>query len=341
MEKLLQVEQEYEKLLAPSDGLVNDLQRLEGDIMILGAGGKMGPPMAKLAMSAIKKAGINKAITAVARFSEAGLQNELEQLGIKTIVADLLNDKDLSGLPQVPNILYLAGLKFGTTGNETLTWAMNTYLPGRVAEKFHQSRIVAFSTGSLYPLVPVVRGGCTEDDLPAPIGEYAQSCLGRERMFQLASQKFGTPTLIFRLNYANDVTYGVLHEIAKSVRAGASIDLRMGNVNVIWQKDANEIALRCLLYCESPAKILNVTGPETLSTRWVAEEFGKIFNKKPVFVNEEEPTSFLNNAAESFRLFGYPQVSTKTMVYLIADWLMSGGKLINKDTHFQERDGKF
>ncbi|MCC7400693.1 MAG: NAD(P)-dependent oxidoreductase [Chitinophagaceae bacterium] len=339
MNTLLQ--QKYEALIVPSGDLVNDMARLEGDILILGAGGKMGPALSKLAVDAIEKAGISKTVTAVARYSEAGLQQEMERHGIKTIVADLLDDRQLESLPQAKNIIYMAGMKFGTTGNESLTWAMNSYLPGRVAEKFKHSRIVAFSTGNVYPLIPVVMGGATEDLPAAPVGEYAQSCLGRERMFQFAAKKNNTPVLIYRLNYANDVTYGVLVDIAKSVRAGVPVDLRTGCVNVIWQKDANEIALRCLHHCTVPAKILNVTGPEILSVRWIAEEFGRIFNKKPEFINQEENTALLGNAAESFRLFGYPKLSAKAMLQIIAEWIINGGKMLNKDTHFQERDGKY
>ncbi len=335
------LQQKYDALLVPSGDLVDDISRLKGDILILGAGGKMGPALSKLAVDAIKKAGINKTVTAVARFSDEGLQQELERFGIKTIVADLLDDEQLESLPQAENIIYMAGMKFGTAGNEPLTWAMNSYLPGRVAEKYKHSRIVVFSTGNVYPLVPVVMGGATEDLPAAPVGEYAQSCLGRERLFQFNAKKYNTPVLIFRLNYANDVTYGVLVDIATSVKAGTPVDLRTGCVNVIWQKDANEIALRCLHHCTVPAKILNVTGPEILSVRWIAEEFGRIFNKKPEFINQEEHTALLGNAAESFRLFGYPRFSVKAMLQIIAEWIINDGKVLHKETHFQERDGKY
>jgi nucleoside-diphosphate-sugar epimerase len=238
-------------------------------------------------------------------------------------------------------VLYLAGTKFGTTGKESLTWAMNSYLPGCVAQKFKNSRIVVFSTGNVYPLVPVVSGGATEDLPPEPIGEYAQSCLGRERIFQYFSLKNNTPVLIYRLNYANDVTYGVLHEIAKSVKENQPVDLSMGTASVIWQGDANEIAIRCLKHCSAPAKILNVTGPETVSLRWLAEQFGKMLGVTPEFINEERSTSFLSNAAESFRLFGYPKVTLKQMMEVILEWLNEGGKTLNKPTHFSERKGKY
>ena len=335
------IESVYKKLLEPSADLIEDIATIDGDIIVLGIGGKMGPGLARVAKQAIDKAGINKKIIGVARFSEPGLQEQLNSEGIETISADLLNEDDLQALPQEKNVLYLAGTKFGTTGKESLTWAMNSYLPGRVAQKFKNSRIVVFSTGNVYPLVPVVSGGATEDLPPEPIGEYAQSCLGRERIFQYFSLKNNTPVLIYRLNYANDVTYGVLHEIAKSVKENQPVDLSMGTASVIWQGDANEIAIRCLKHCSVPAKILNVTGPETVSLRWLAEQFGKMLGVTPEFINEERSTSFLSNAAESFRLFGYPKVTLKQMMEVILEWLNEGGKTLNKPTHFSERKGRY
>jgi dTDP-4-dehydrorhamnose reductase len=331
----------YQKLLEPSDALVADIAKLDGGIIILGAGGKMGPSLAKLAKQAIDKAGVNKKVITVSRFSEEGLQQELNAYGIETHSADLLEDAQLQQLPDVKNVLYLAGTKFGTTGKESFTWAMNSYLPGRVAEKYKNSNIVVFSTGNVYPLTPVVLGGASETTPPEPLGEYAQSCLGRERIFQYSSSKYNTPILIYRLNYANDVTYGVLLEIARSVKAGKPIDLKMGNVNVIWQGDANEIAIRSLLHCSVPSNILNVTGPEILSVRWIAEQFGDLFNITPLFINEEKPDALLSNAAECNRLFGYPKVSPKQMMELLSEWINQGGKTINKETHFQERTGKY
>ena len=337
----IDIEKRYGDFLKPSDALVTDIASLNGDLIILGVGGKMGPDLARLAKQAIDIAGVNKKIIGVARFSEAGLQNELEKAGIETYKADLLNDKQLQLLPDCANVLYLAGMKFGTTGNESFTWAMNTYLPGRVADRYKHSRIVVFSTGNVYPLVPVSSGGALENHSPDPVGEYAQSCLGRERMFQYFASLHNTPLLIYRLNYANDVTYGVLLEIGRAVKEKKPIDLRMGYVNVIWQKDANEIAIRALHHCSVPAKILNVTGTETLSVRWIAEEFGKLFQEKPKFINEEQNTALLSNAAEANRIFGKPPVSINQMIGLIAEWISSGGRTLNKPTHFQEREGKF
>lgn len=335
------IEEVYNRALLPSEDLVTDVARLDGDIIILGVGGKMGPALAKLARQAVDKAGVNKRIIGVSRFSEPGLEAELNQAGVETISADLLEDVQLQALPEVKNVLYLAGTKFGTIGKESFTWAMNSYLPGRVAQKYKNSRLVVFSTGNVYHLTPVTQGGAAEDRTAEPVGEYAQSCLGRERLFQYYSTRNNTPALIYRLNYANDVSYGVLMDIAQSVDQGKPIDLRMGNVNVIWQGDANEIAIRSLHHCDVPPKILNVTGPETASVRWIAEEFGRLLDKKPQFENEENTTALLSNAAESFRLFGYPKMPLKKMMELLAGWIMQGGKTMNKPTHFQEREGKF
>ena len=331
----------YESLLLPSETLVSDIAGLKGDILILGVGGKMGPALARLAKQAIDRAGVKKRIMGASRFSEAGLQDELNGLGIETYEADLLQDDQLNSLPEAENVLYLAGTKFGTTGKESFTWAMNSYLPGRVAQKYKNSKIVVFSTGNVYPLTPVLMGGADENLTLQPVGEYAQSCLGRERLFQYYSSLYNTPILIYRLNYANDVTYGVLLEIARSVKEKKPVDLSMGHVNVIWQGDANEIALRALHHCAVPSKILNVAGPETTPVRWIAKEFGKLFGQPPEFVDEEQDTALLSNAAESFRLFGYPKVPLKKMMELIVEWINEGGKIINKPTHFQERTGQF
>jgi nucleoside-diphosphate-sugar epimerase len=329
------------KLSTPSEELVKDIARLNGDIIILGVGGKMGPTLAKLAARAIKAAGIQKRVMGVSRFSEEGLQEDLEAHGIETIAIDLLDDAQLRALPEVENVIYMAGKKFGTSGNEHLTWAMNAYLPGRVAEKFRNSRIVVFSSGNVYPYVPITSGGATESQAPDPYGEYAQSCLGRERIFEYHSHKYQIPMLIYRLNYAAELRYGNLLEIAKHVQEQKPLDLRSGHMNVIWQGDANEIAIRSLHICQSPPKILNVTGPETISIRWVATEFGKMFGQTPIFLNQEEPTALLNNASLSHQLFGYPRVSLREMMDLTVEWLKSGGETSNKPTHFLERTGTY
>ncbi|HHW58283.1 NAD-dependent epimerase/dehydratase family protein [Caldanaerobacter subterraneus] len=335
------VEELEAKLSEPSQALISEIAQLEGDIMILGVGGKMGPSLAKLAKNAIDKAKVDKKVIGVSRFSNKELQRELEDYGIQTINADLLEDDQLQSLPEVKNVIFMAGHKFGTTGNEHFTWAMNAYLPGQVAKKFKNSRIVVFSSGNVYPLTPVFMGGASEEYPTGPVGEYAQSVLGRERVFEHFSRKYNIPMLIMRLNYAIDLRYGVLHEIATFVKEQKPIDLRMGHVNVIWQGDANEIALRSLRFCEVPPKILNVTGPETISVRWLAERFGEKFGIRPIFVNEEEDTALLSNASKAHYLFGYPRVSLRQMIEWTAEWIKSGGVSLGKPTHFQEREGKF
>jgi nucleoside-diphosphate-sugar epimerase len=335
------IKQLEDALAQPSEALVRDMAAIEGDIMLLGAGGKMGPSLARLAIRAVKQAGVDKRIIAVSRFSEPGLQQQLEAAGVETISCDLLNEEELRKLPEVRNVIYMAGTKFGTTGREYFTWAMNSYLPGRVADKYRDSNIVVFSTGNVYPLTPLAHGGATELLPPAPVGEYAQSCLGRERVFEYFSHKYNIPMVIYRLNYAIDLRYGVLLEIARSVKAGKPIDLTMGHMNCIWQGDANEMAIRSLTVCSSPVNILNVTGPETVSVRWAAEQLGQRFGIQPSFIGEEAPTALLSNAAKAFGIFGYPRITMQRMLDWIAGWVETGGATLNKPTHFQEREGKF
>ncbi|QHE52885.1 NAD(P)-dependent oxidoreductase [Pontibacillus sp. HMF3514] len=338
MKNILDLEQ---KMCEPSVSLIRDLSLLDGDIMILGVGGKMGPTLAKLAKNAVNASQNPKRIYAVSRFSKGSLQSELEGCGVETIAADLMDDQQLKELPDVKNIIYMVGHKFGTTGNEHFTWAMNAYLPGRVAERFKNSRIVSFSTGNVYPLSPIVNGGVSEEHPTGPIGEYAQSCLGRERVFTYFSHKYNIPQLHFRLNYAIDLRYGVLLEIAKAVKEGKPVDVTMGHANVIWQGDANEMAIRSLLYCSSPPETLNVTGPETMSIRWAAERFGELLNTKPYIIGKEQDTALLSNASKAHKLFGYPSVTIREMIEWTAEWIENDGEVINKPTHFQEREGKF
>lgn len=335
------IEQLEAKLAEPSDALIQDLSQVDGDLLLLGIGGKMGPSMARLAMNAIRKGGLDKRVIGASRFSSPGLKEELERDGVMTISVDLLNDSELQQLPEVKNVIYMAGNKFGTKNNQSFSWAMNAYLPGRVAEKFKQSRIVVFSTGNVYPLSPLARGGASEDEATGPIGEYAQSCLGRERVFEHFSKTYGTPMAIFRLNYAIDMRYGVLLEIAKAVKEGRAINLSMGHANCIWQGDANEFALRSLNVCSAPPNYINVTGPETISLKWVAEKFGREFGIAPVFEGTESDSALLSNAAKSFQLFGYPKVSLAQMIDWTAEWVGEGGLTWNKPTHFQEREGKY
>ena len=339
---MIQTESQLESYLSePTDEVISTIASLEGDILILGVGGKMGPSLAKQAKRAIDSAGIDKKVIAVSRFSTPGIQLSLIDAGIETIIADLLREDNLRDLPDIQNVIFMAGRKFGSTDKEGLTWAMNTYLPGRVAEKYHNSRLVVFSTGNVYPLTQISHGGATESTEVDPIGEYSQSCLGRERIFEHFSTQFGTPMTILRLNYAIDLRYGILLDIAQKVYTEEPISLEMGHVNVIWQRDANAVALQSLAHCQTPPMILNVTGPEIISIRHLALQFGDIFNKTVDFEGEESETALLSNAGLCHRLFGYPTVSLGQMVEWVAEWVRIGGKTYQKPTHFEVRNGKF
>lgn len=321
--------------------MVAAVAALEGDILILGVGGKMGPTLAKQTKRAIDSAGVAKKVVGVSRFSTPGVRETLQEAGIETITADLLSEDCLQNLPDIHNVILMAGRKFGSTDNESLTWAMNGYMPGRVAEKFRSSRLVVFSTGNVYPLMPISHGGATESSPVDPIGEYAQSCLSRERICAYFSSQHSTPMAILRLNYAIDLRYGILLDIAEKVYAEEPIPLQMGNVNVIWQGDANAIVLRAFAHCQSPPLVLNVTGPETVSIRYLASCFGRLFNKPPHFEGEEAATALLSNAARCHQLFGYPRVSLEQMIEWVAEWVQIGGTTLRKPTQFEVRDGKF
>ena len=339
---MIKTETQLESYLSePTDEVIATIAALEGDILILGVGGKMGPTLAKQAKRAIDRAGITKKVIGVSRFSTPSVQENLQEAGIETIVADLLSENSLQNLPNISNVILMAGRKFGSTGNESLTWAMNSYMPGRVAEKFRSSRLVIFSTGNVYPLIPISHGGATESSPVAPIGEYAQSCLSRERICTYFSSQFRTPMAILRLNYAIDLRYGILLDIAEKVYAEEAISLEMGNVNVIWQGDANAVALRAFAHCQSPPLILNLTGPETVSIRYLASCFGTLFKKPPRFEGEEAATALLSNASRCHQLFGYPRVSLGQMIEWVAEWVRIDGTTLRKPTHFEVRDGKF
>lgn len=339
----IKTESELEELLSrPDEATSAAMSALEGDLLILGAGGKMGPSLARLARRAADQGGTRKRVIAVARFTNDRLRSEFAEQGIESIACDLLEAGALDGLPDVPNVIFMAARKFGTAGGEHLTWAMNTYLPGLVAERYRNSRIVAFSTGNVYPLRMLSEGGATETTPVCPVGEYAQSALGRERMFEYGSTRWGTPVTLLRLNYAVELRYGVLVDIGRTVFERRSIDLRMPAVNVIWQRDANSWCLRSFAHCQSPPLILNITGPEMLSVRDIALEFGRQFGIEPSFVSTVEGSSaLLSDTTRASGLFGNPTASPAELIAWIANWIREGGALLNKPTHFQTRDGKF
>ncbi len=330
-----------EMLTEPSDALVEDIKKINGNIMILGAGGKMGASLCILAKNAVKKAGIEKKVIAVSRFSDEISVKLLRDNGIEIIKCDLLDKEQLAALPEEENIIFMAGRKFGTDGNEYLTWAMNSTLPNMVCDKFRGKTFVVFSSGNIYPLVPVYSGGCTEETPVKPNGEYTMSCLARERAFEYAAKTFGSKVLIYRLNYAVDLRYGVLCDIAANIMSGTPIGITTPSFNCIWQGSANEIAIRALLHATENVEILNVTGPETVSVKDTALKLGKLLGKEPVFEGEESNNAYLSNASKAISLFGYPRYNINNLIEMQADWFKSEGRLLGKPTHFEERKGSY
>ncbi len=328
-------------LTQPSEADIAFAKRLSGDWMVLGAGGKMGPTLARRLQLALRAANRDVQVIAVSRFQSLDAERELKDSGVKTISCDLLDADAVRALPLAENVLFMAGRKFGSAGDPELTWAMNAIVPMQVAQHFRRSRIVVFSTGNVYPFVPPERGGCLESEPTGPVGEYAQSCLARERIFEYYSKQFSTPCLIFRLNYAIDLRYGVLVDIARQVYEEKPVDLSVPAVNVVCQGDANSYAIRSLELCESPARILNVTGPETLSVAQVAEFFAKRFNRKLSYKGESRGVALLSDANACHAALGAPEVTAEELMEAVAVWIESGGATLNKATKFQVTDGRF
>ena len=331
------VEDLEEFMTRPTRELEADLARADGDLIILGVGGKMGPTLARMA----KRAAPAKRVVGVARFSELGLKEKLQSQGIECLACDLLDRATLERLPRARNVVFMAGHKFGAAGDPSFTWAMNVAVPFMVAEAFRESRIVVFSTACVYPYVSVHGAGAPED-MPTtpPPGDYASSCVGREQIFLHASRRYGTPGRLVRLSYAIDMRYGVLHDVASAVFDAKPVALGMGYANVIWQGDANEQSLRLLAHCTSPATPLNVSGPK-VSVRLLAEEFGKRFSRRPTFSGTEAETAWLVDTAEANKLLGPPRVPLETMIDWVADWVGRGQPSLGKPTHFETRDGKY
>jgi hypothetical protein len=327
----------HELMCRPSRALIDDLAKVDGDIMILGVAGKMGPTLAGLARAALP----DRRVIGVARFSDPGTRAWLEARGIETISCDLLDEAAIRTLPKVQNIIFMAGRKFGAEGDLSLTWAMNAHVPALVAQAFCQSRIVAFSTGCVYPFVPVNGNGADESLAPNPPGEYAQSCVGRERMFEYFSHQFATPGRLFRLNYAIDMRYGVLHDIASKILQGKPIDVSLGHVNFIWQGDAAAQALRCLAHCDTPTSPINVSGDEILKVRDLAARLGARLGREPIIAGSEEPTAWLTDTSQSIKLFGRPIVDTEQLIAWTADWVARAMPSLGKPTKYEVRDGRY
>jgi hypothetical protein len=339
--KIQNREQLEDRMSRPSEADIAAMHEIEGDVLILGVGGKMGPTLARLIRRSADAAGKKIRVIGVARFSDKAMPNSLRSHGIESIACDLLEPEELGKLPDAENVIFMAARKFGTTGAEHLSWAINTQMPALVADRYRRSRIVCFSSGNVYPLLPATHGGASEDTPVGPKGEYAQSVLGRERIFEHASHRWGTRVTFLRLNYAIDLRYGVLVDIARTVFERRPIDLRMPLVNIVWQGDANSVCMRSIPHCASPPFVLNLTGPETLSTRWIAEQFAARFGVDASFTGEETHWALLNNAAKCHQIFGYPTVTPGEMINWVAEWIAAGGALSDKPTHFQAQDGKF
>ena len=330
-----------DRLSEPTPGVIETLRSLPGDILFLGVAGKMGPTLARMAKRASDAAGTKRRVIGAARFTDPAHLDTLQACGVETIRCDLLDEAAVARLPEAENIFYCAARKFGSTGDEPLTWAMNTWLPSVVCRRFPRSRMAAFSTGNVYGLAPVRGRGSIESDAPQPVGEYAMSCLGRERMFEHFSRTLGIPVVLLRLNYACELRYGVLVDLAQRIWAGEPVDLGMGWFNCLWQGDANAMALQALALTASPPRVLNLTGPELLNVRAVAEKLARRMGRPVTFTGTEGDSALLNNAAAALARFGPPRVPAAELLNWVADWVMRGGATLGKPTHFESRDGRF
>lgn len=335
-------EAELDELLSrPSPGVGRALAALDGDIVLLGAGGKIGPTMARMARRALDEVGSDARVIAVSRFSDPTAREHLESHGVIVHPADLSDSATYPDLPDAAGMYYLAAMKFGTSGQEHQTWWSNAAMPTLVADRYRGVPSLVYSTGNVYPLSPLGTGGSTEADDPAPVGEYAQSCLARERLFTYASHTWGTPVSIYRLNYACELRYGVIADVATKIAAGEEVDVTMPAVNVAWQGDINAWALRSIELAGTPPRVLNATGPETVSVRRLARWLGEEMGSEPLIVGQESPDALLNDAAEVHELYGYPSVPLRRLVRWVGQWVSGGGRQLGKATKFQQREGKF
>jgi nucleoside-diphosphate-sugar epimerase len=332
-------EEELEEALSrPSPTLAGKLALVPGDLIVLGAGGKMGPSLARMA----KRADPGRRVIAVSRWSSGDTERALRTHDVETVRADLLDPRALAALPDAPNVVFMAGQKFGTSGNPPATWAMNAAVPAFVAERYARARTVVFSTGNVYALTPPARGGARETDEPAPVGEYANSCLARERLFAAAATRHGTPVAIVRLNYAHDLRYGVLTDLATRVVRKQPIELSMGYVNVIWQGDANALALATLARAAAPEPfIVNVAGPQPLRVADLARSLAERIGAQPLFTGSEGPDALLSDSTRMRDVLADPLLPLDTLLDWVADWVARGARLLDKPTAFEKRDGRF
>jgi nucleoside-diphosphate-sugar epimerase len=335
------VEQLDDQLSTPTPGVIQALQALEGDILVLGAGGKMGPTLARMALRASQQAGIKRRVIAVSRFSSPAMRQRMTEWGLETIGCDLLDEASLAALPRAALVVFMTGMKFGATDQPELTWAMNCYLPALICRRFPHSRMAVFSSGNIYGLTPVTGGGSREEDPLQPVGEYAMTVLGRERMFSYFSRLHGIPMVVLRLNYASELRYGVLVDLARLVWQQQPIDLHMGWVNVIWQAEANALALQALQLAQSPPRVLNLAGPEIVRVAAVATRLGELLGRAVQFCGTEGSDALLSNAEPCYAALGRPRVSTEQMLRWTADWVRRSGEYLGKPTHFQDRSGQY
>ncbi len=335
------VEELEERLSQPTKRVTQCLSRLHGDIVVLGVGGKMGPTLARMAKRASDEAGARRRVIGVSRFSDAAVRERMESWGVETIAGDLLDEQFVESLPDAPNVAYMAGFKFGAAAQPWMTWAMNCVLPALVCRKYANSRIASFSTGNVYGLVPANGGGSVECDEPNPVGEYAMAALGRERVFEYFSRTFNVSLVILRLNYATEMRYGILVDLAQQIWAGEPIDLTMGHVNLIWQGDANAMALSSLEHAAAPPTVVNICGAEILGVREMCEQLGRLLDKPVHFSGEPAADALISNGQYGHQLLGRPQTDISQVLGWTADWVRRGGSTLGKPTKFQSRDGKF
>lgn len=335
-------EQQLEDLLSePSEAAVQALARVAGDVIVLGAAGKMGPSLVRMLRRASDQLGTARRIFAVSRFSRPALADALRRVGVEPIQGDLLDEDFVADLPDAESVIFMTGVKFGTSDDASSTWAVNTYVPSLICRRYRSSRILAFSTGNVYPLVPVDSGGSVETDRCDPVGEYGMSALGRERMFEYFSRRQAIPTTIIRLNYAVEMRYGVLIDLANQVWSNEAVDLSMGHANVIWQADANALALAALADADVPPCVLNVAGAEQFAVREACQQLGRLLDRQPQFAGQEAPTALLSNAGRAYERYGRPRVPLARMIAWTADWVARGQPTWDKPTHFQVRNGQF